>query len=160
MGESYVEALRAKVGHAPLILVGANVIVVDGDSKILLQRRSSGHWGLPGGQMEYGESLEQTACREVLEETGLIVDVSSLRQLHTFSGGEYEFILDNEDRLSAVTTLFCATKYEGTLCKDGLETLGLGFFDPHCLPFDMEREYVTYVEYYLDGLAEPDGGDA
>lgn len=57
--------------------VGAYVIVVDDDDRILLTRfRSPGHpdhgrWGLPGGGMEWGESARQTAERELREETGL-----------------------------------------------------------------------------------------
>lgn len=56
--------------------------------------------------MEYGESLEQAAAREVYEETGLRISESSLVQLHTFSGNDYEFTLPNGDQISAVTTLF------------------------------------------------------
>lgn len=60
----------------PIVGVGA-VIVEDG--KVVLIRRKyeplKGHWSLPGGMVEIGEALEMALAREMLEETGLVVDV-------------------------------------------------------------------------------------
>jgi 8-oxo-dGTP diphosphatase len=54
------------------------VVVVKNSGKILLGKRlvkvGYGQWGLPGGHLEYGESLTAGAKRELLEETGLKVD--------------------------------------------------------------------------------------
>ncbi len=63
----------------PALTVDA-VIVKDG--KIVLIKRKKepfqGQYALPGGFVEYGETVEAALRREVLEETGLVVDVSSL----------------------------------------------------------------------------------
>ena len=57
--------------------VGVNVFVVR-EGKLLLGRRrdffGSGDWGLPGGHLETGEKMIETAKRELLEETGLIAN--------------------------------------------------------------------------------------
>lgn len=67
---------------APLIGVGG-VIVQDGH--VLLVRRGreplKGHWSVPGGLVELGESLHTGLIREVLEETGLIVEPVELIEL-------------------------------------------------------------------------------
>lgn len=56
----------------PKVGVGVGVIK---DNKVLLGRRKgahgSGDWSFPGGHLEFGETPEQCACRELLEETGL-----------------------------------------------------------------------------------------
>lgn len=58
--------------------VGVGVIIVR-DGRILLGKRIGAHgagtWALPGGHLEYGEAVEDCAVREVLEETGLAIDV-------------------------------------------------------------------------------------
>lgn len=82
---SYVAELRRLVGTRPLILVGAEVLVFDRGNRLLLQRRSdSGDWAIPGGMMEPGETLEETARRETREETGL--ELGQLEFMGVYSG--------------------------------------------------------------------------
>jgi 8-oxo-dGTP diphosphatase len=63
----------------PVVGVGA-VVVVDG--KVVLVRRAheplKGAWNLPGGGVEVGETLRAACAREVLEETGLVVEVGAV----------------------------------------------------------------------------------
>jgi 8-oxo-dGTP diphosphatase len=56
--------------------VGVGVIVTRGDKVLLLRRKyvhGSGSWSTPGGHLDFGETPEECASREVQEETGLIV---------------------------------------------------------------------------------------
>jgi 8-oxo-dGTP pyrophosphatase MutT (NUDIX family) len=66
------------------MVVAASALVTDSDGRILLLRRSdSGNWALPGGTMELGESLPGCAIREVLEETGLTIEITGLVGTYT-----------------------------------------------------------------------------
>jgi 8-oxo-dGTP diphosphatase len=62
-------------------------------------------WALPGGFVDYGETLESAAVREALEETSLRVDL--IRQFHTYSDPE------RDPRQHTITTVYIA-KAEGT----------------------------------------------
>jgi 8-oxo-dGTP diphosphatase len=77
-----VEAMQREYPLAPLVGVGA-VVVEQG--RVLLVRRGreplKGHWTLPGGALEVGEPLSEAVAREVMEETGLIVEPVQLVEL-------------------------------------------------------------------------------
>ncbi len=57
---------------------GAGAVIIT-DGRMLLIRRASGayvdHWVVPGGRQRWGETMRAAAAREVLEETGLIIEV-------------------------------------------------------------------------------------
>ena len=68
----YIMDLRKEIGHRPLIMAGACVLILNEKNQLLLQKRAdNGYWGYPGGALELGESFEECAKREVIEETGL-----------------------------------------------------------------------------------------
>lgn len=80
------------------------IIQVNGDPEriVLIERENEPHgWALPGGFVDYGESLESAAVREALEETSL--EVSLVRQFHTYSDP------GRDPRLHTITTVFIAT---------------------------------------------------
>jgi ADP-ribose pyrophosphatase YjhB (NUDIX family) len=74
-------------------LVGVGAIIVDRDRVVLVKRGHAplqGEWSVPGGVLEVGETLRHAAVREVLEETGLRVEVDELL-------GVYDRILRDSD---------------------------------------------------------------
>jgi 8-oxo-dGTP diphosphatase len=65
-------------------IIGVSGVILDERGRILLQRHrfwKEGSWGLPSGYAERGESLEETLCREVREETGLAIEVTRLLRI-------------------------------------------------------------------------------
>lgn len=78
-----------------------DIIIKCGDGVVLIKRRNPPEgWALPGGFVDYGETLEQAAVREAKEETGL--DVRLLRQFHTYSDPE------RDARQHTITTVYVA----------------------------------------------------
>lgn len=79
-----------------------DIIIQIGGGIILIKRQNPPHgWALPGGFVDYGETLEQAAIREAKEETGL--DVHLHRQFHTYSDPSRDL------RLHTISTVFIAT---------------------------------------------------
>jgi ADP-ribose pyrophosphatase YjhB (NUDIX family) len=92
VGRSYPD--RPVIGVGAVILVGGRVVLVKRAHEPL-----KGEWNLPGGGVELGETLEAACAREVLEETGLAVEVGPVievfdRIMYDEAGGvEYHFVL-------------------------------------------------------------------
>lgn len=91
-------------------LVTVDIIIEVPGGIILIERRNPPHgWALPGGFVDYGETLEQAACREALEETGLVVNLR--RQMHTYSDPA------RDPRHHTISTVFiaeaCGTPHAG-----------------------------------------------
>ncbi|MGW7138800.1 NUDIX domain-containing protein [Streptomyces xanthophaeus] len=69
------------------IVPAVTAFVVNDADEILLERRSdNGRWGMPGGVQEIGENIAGTVAREVLEETGISVEVVGLVGIFTDPG--------------------------------------------------------------------------
>lgn len=74
----FIVELRSKIGHAPLWLMGANAIVVRDGSVLLVRRSDTGEWAPISGIVDPGEHPAETAVREALEETGVVIEVERL----------------------------------------------------------------------------------
>lgn len=146
---SYYEVLRKKVGQETLILPGSAVIIHQ-DNRVLLQKRDDGHWGIPGGLMEVGESFEETAVREVKEETGLTLASDDLRKFDVFSGQDYYVEAPNGDPYYAVTVLFTTETFSGKLTTDDDETLDLQFFQLAHLPDRLRRSHRYFLKLFME----------
>ena len=128
----YLEKLRARMGSQLLITVGVSVVVLRGREVLLEKRQDSRDWGLPGGYKEVGETLEESARRELLEETGLTA--RGLRFLALCSGPDFVYTYPNGDLIDPVTAVYQAPEVEGHLRTSEGENTELCYFDVSELP--------------------------
>ncbi|MCJ7772767.1 MAG: NUDIX hydrolase [Desulfobacterales bacterium] len=124
----------------PLLTVD---IIIEIDQRIvLIKRRNPPYgWALPGGFVEYGESLETSAIREAKEETCL--DIKLSEQFHTYSKP------DRDPRHHTVTTVFIAQAAGGPKASDDAKSIGLFKKDtlPYPIVFDHQRILNDFFRY-------------
>ncbi len=139
---SYIAELRKYVGQRPIINIGATIIVTNDKNELLLNLRSdTGTWGIIGGGMELGESLEETAARELWEEAGLKAERFEL--LDVLSGRELFFRYPNGDETYTVIVLYKAVGVSGVPRINDDESSRLEYFSVNALPeLESRAEYV------------------
>ena len=113
--------------------IGVGAVIVDGPRVVLVRRGSeplAGHWSLPGGAVEIGETLEACVAREMLEETGLevavgpVIDVFDRITRDTEGRVQYHYVL--VDYLCRVVggTLQAGSDVEAAVWADASELSG------------------------------------
>jgi 8-oxo-dGTP diphosphatase len=120
---------------------------------VLIERQKPPYgWALPGGFVEYGESLEEAAVREAREETSLEVEL--MGQFHTYSDP------DRDPREHIITTVFVARATGTPQAADDARRLAI--FSPEDLPaqlaFDHDRILADYVKVRQAWLARVPSG--
>jgi 8-oxo-dGTP pyrophosphatase MutT (NUDIX family) len=144
----YVRDIRRKIGHDPLLIVGASVIAVNDKGELLLQKRSdNGCWGYHGGCVELDECVADAARREFWEETGLFAE--DLTLLGVFSGPEMAYTYPNGDRASIVDVVFVCRTWTGEMRPQNGEVNELRFFAPKDLPDNISPPNMPALKAYL-----------
>lgn len=129
----YIMDLRKKVGHDPIIGIGATTLVFNEKRELLLNLRTdTNNWGIPGGSMELYEDIRTTAIRELQEEVG--ITAKSLELVDVLSGKDYYFEYPNGDKMCTVIVLFKVLDYTGTIKISDTESKELKFFPLNNLP--------------------------
>ena len=150
---SYLRRVRALVGHELLVLPAVTALVFDPRGDLLVVRhRSDGLWGSPGGSVEPDESPVDAVAREVLEETGLVVEPVVLRGV--FGGPELRVRYPNGDETQYVTAVFECELRGGALEVDGDEVLEARFVAPAALT---ELALSPWAGLFFVGLARERG---
>jgi len=110
----YILQLRKYIGHRPILMVGAGVLLVDESNRLLMMKRSDNDcWGIPGGSLEPGEEVESAAKREIFEETGL--EVGEILLFGVFSGPELYYKYPNGDEVYNVTIAYISRDWHGEM---------------------------------------------
>lgn len=136
------------------LVPAASAIVAEADGRILMARRRDNElWTIPGGAMDPGESIAQTAVREVKEETGLDVEVVSLVGIYSDPHQVVEYA-DGEVRQQFSVCFACRPAGGQTGAND--EMSEVGFFSPDAIErLDVHPSIRLRIEHFLAGRAEP-----
>ncbi|MBN1635569.1 MAG: NUDIX hydrolase [Deltaproteobacteria bacterium] len=127
-----------------------DIIIEYGNAVVLIYRKNPPPgWALPGGFVDYGESLEEAARREAREETSL--EVEDLTMFHVYSQP------DRDPRFHTITSVFVATG-KGDL-KAGDDASEAGIFNlenlPRLIAFDhasILKDYARWKKGQLQGI--------
>ncbi len=108
---------------------------------VLIQRKNPPYgWALPGGFVDYGESLEEAAVREAREETSL--DIKLVCQFHTYSAP------DRDPRHHTISTVYVAKARGTPKARDDARAIGIFTRAdlPRPLAFDHEKILADYFK--------------
>ncbi len=122
----------------PFLTVDA-IIEIEG-GVILIKRKNPPHgWAIPGGFVDYGETIESAVIREAKEETCL--DINNIRQFHTYSAP------DRDPRHHTVSIIFTASASGTPVAADDAREIGI--FTRDTLPGDIAFDHRKILEDYF-----------
>jgi ADP-ribose pyrophosphatase YjhB (NUDIX family) len=127
-------------------VTGAILIpVLSSGEIVLVRRRDTGYWGLPGGMVDWGEDIPTTIRRELREETGLEL-VRMIRLVGVYSSR------DRDPRLHSIGVTV-AVEAQGILrTQDQDEILEVRAFPPDYLPQPLSHDHQRQLQDYLQEL--------
>jgi len=117
-----------------------DIIIMISEKIVLIERHNPPQgWALPGGFVDYGESLEEAALREAREETGL--EVSNLRQFRAYSDPK------RDPRQHNISIVFCADAVGQPTAGDDAKNVRLFAVDE--LPAPLCFDHARIIDDYL-----------
>jgi ADP-ribose pyrophosphatase YjhB (NUDIX family) len=122
----------------PVVTVDA-IIETAGGIVLIKRKNPPAGWAIPGGFVDYGETLEEAVCREMEEETGLNVNLS--RQFHTYSDPL------RDPRHHTISTIFIATASGKPNAGDDAKEARV--FTKDNLPEDIAFDHRQILEDYF-----------
>jgi ADP-ribose pyrophosphatase YjhB (NUDIX family) len=135
-----------RIGRLGTVQFGCSALVLDEHDRVLLTRRTdNGRWCLPGGRLDPGESAEECCVREVLEETGLHVEVVRLIGLYSNPNLLIEYADGNRRQIVAAHFLVRVT---GGLLQLSDETAAYGYFSRE------ELAAMDVMEHHIERIAD------
>ena len=137
------------------LVPAVNVIVASDAGEILLIRRSdNGNWAVPGGGMDLGESITDTAVRETQEETGITCEITGLVGIYTNPHHVIRYTSNNEVR-QEFSIVFTARPVGGEL-RPSSESSEPQWVSPAAIPdLRMHPSMRQRIQHYLDKRSGP-----
>lgn len=118
-----------------------DIIIEVNNDIILIKRKNPPYgWALPGGFIDYGESAESAAIREVKEETNL--DITQLKQFHVYSDPK------RDPRFHTITVVFIAQAKGIPKAKD--DAVEIGMYNKNNLPEDIAFDHKKILNDYFE----------
>ncbi len=146
----YIQSMRRRIGHDPLMVVGAGVFVWRDGMVLLQRRRDNGCWADHGGCVELGETVEDAAKRELREETGLVAH--RLEFLCLMSGQDMHYTYPNGDQVYIVGTFWLCEDFSGEPVAEPEETLELKWFPLDALPDNISPPSRRPLERFVSHM--------
>lgn len=144
----YIFDLRKHIGTKPIIMVGAGIVIFDKKNRILLQRRKDNNsWSLIGGAMEPGETFEDTAKREAMEEAGITLE--KMKLIKVFSGEKMYHRYPNGDEVYNVAGIFLVENYTGEITVNDHESHEHKFFNINDIPQKLNPPDSIMINYII-----------
>jgi ADP-ribose pyrophosphatase YjhB (NUDIX family) len=140
--------------QANSLIPAASAIITDGDERILMTRRSDNSlWTIPGGAMEPGESIVETAIREAAEETGITIKV--VRMVGVYSNPNHVVAYDDGEVRQQFSICFAATPLAGTPTTSA-ETSEVRYIAPADLDtLDIHPSIRLRIDHFLERRPDP-----
>ena len=114
--------------------IGVACAIFDGESLLLEKRADCGWWGLIGGSLETGETVEECALREVLEETGLHLKIEKLKLFSIYSDPKDRRILQYPDNRVHLIDIVFIYNFSVSNVKISSESLAISLFNLEDIP--------------------------
>lgn len=125
---------------------GVAVIILNEENQVLLQKRADvGLWGIPSGHVEIGETVSETAIREVKEETNLDIEIKKLIGVYSDPNSQV-FVYPSGKVVHFITTCFLAKITGGELRCNSDESLEIKFFEIQNLPHDLLKMHPRWLK--------------
>lgn len=137
------------------VVPSANVIVVTDEGEILMIRRTdNGNWAVPGGGMDTGESITDTAVRETREETGIVCEITGLVGIYTSPRHVILYTSDGEVR-QEFSIVFTARPVGGELRPSSESSEPQWVSPADVRDLEMHPSMRQRIQHYLDQRPEP-----
>ncbi|KQL37895.1 NUDIX hydrolase [Bacillus sp. FJAT-25509] len=149
----YIKNMRKYIGNETLFTVGCGIIIEDNEQILLQHRTDEDNWCIPGGIMEIGETFEEAAKRESLEETGLTV--TSLELFGIYSGEKCFVQYPNGDKAFSVQIIFRSKQYTGELKQKDIESREHRFFSKTDLPANLNPRQKPFINDWAEDKRHP-----